>query len=98
MVEVRVVENRLFSEGLHVLGQPPGAQQMAQYLEAYFDGALSEDALAAVLESRQQGVEAVRSVHVNCLPLCSARCWTASVGSDAIVVSLWWRCIALSVY
>lgn len=60
VISLQVVENRLFSEGLHVLGQPPGNAQMGQYLEAYFDGALSEDAVAAVVQSRAQGLEAVR--------------------------------------
>lgn len=30
---LQVLENRLFSEGLHVLGAPPSNAQMAQYLE-----------------------------------------------------------------
>jgi hypothetical protein len=30
---LQVLENRLFSEGLHVLGAPPSDAQMAQYLE-----------------------------------------------------------------
>lgn len=30
---LQVLENRLFSEGLHVLGAPPSNTQMAQYLE-----------------------------------------------------------------
>jgi hypothetical protein len=30
---LQVLENRLFSEGLHVLGAPPSEGQMAQYLE-----------------------------------------------------------------
>ena len=33
---VQVLENRIFSEGLHVLGQPPAPDQAAQYLSAYF--------------------------------------------------------------
>lgn len=47
----QVVEGRLFSEGLHVLGQPPGPGAMRQYLEAYFDGALPDEALDAVAAS-----------------------------------------------
>ncbi|EIE25813.1 hydrogenobyrinic acid a,c-diamide cobaltochelatase, partial [Coccomyxa subellipsoidea C-169] len=41
---LQVVEGRLFSEGLHVLGQPPGPDQMRQYLSAYFGEGLSEAA------------------------------------------------------
>lgn len=57
---LQVVENRLFSEGLHVLGQPPSQQHMAQYLQAYFDEGLSEQAVSAVVERRGEGLEAVR--------------------------------------
>jgi magnesium chelatase subunit H len=32
------LENRLFSSGLHVLGQPPDPEQLAGYLKAYFGG------------------------------------------------------------
>ena len=41
---LQVVEGRLYSEGLHVLGQPPSPQQTAQYLSAYFgEAALPQD-------------------------------------------------------
>jgi magnesium chelatase subunit H len=43
-----VLESRLFSEGLHVLGQVPDERALASYLNAYFDGALSEDAIEAI--------------------------------------------------
>jgi cobalamin biosynthesis Mg chelatase CobN len=66
-MSLQVVENRLFSEGLHVLGQPPTQQHMAQYLKAYFDEGLSDDAVSAVVEFRGEGLEAVR-----CLPTASA--------------------------
>lgn len=42
------VESRLFSEGLHILGQPPSESQMIQYLEAYFGEALPHAAAEAV--------------------------------------------------
>lgn len=45
------VESRLFSEGLHVLGQPPSPAQMEQYLGAYFDGALPDEAVGAVAQA-----------------------------------------------
>lgn len=38
---LQVVENRLFSEGLHVLGAPPSPDQMRQYLAAYFGNELT---------------------------------------------------------
>jgi len=43
-----VLENRLFSEGLHVLGAEPTAESAAQYLSAYFGEKLSEQAVEAV--------------------------------------------------
>ena len=45
---LQVVEGRLFSEGLHVLGQPPSEGHMRQYLAAYFDGDLPEEAVDAL--------------------------------------------------
>lgn len=75
---LQVVENRLFSEGLHVLGQAPKPQQMAQYLEAYFDGSLSPDAVSAVVETRSQGLEAVR---------CVRSAWCNAMLHDAVLVS-----------
>ena len=45
----QVLESRLYSEGLHVLGQPPAPDQMAQYLAAYFGTALPAGAADAVV-------------------------------------------------
>jgi magnesium chelatase subunit H len=42
------LENRLFSEGLHVLGEPPKAQQVGQYLDAYFDKSVPAAAIEAI--------------------------------------------------
>ena len=42
------VEGRLFSEGLHILGNPPTSSQAAQYLSAYFGDSLSQEAVDAV--------------------------------------------------
>ncbi len=55
-----MVEGRLFSEGLHVLGQPPGPDQMRQYLSAYFGEGLPEAAVDAVVAAGDRGIEAVR--------------------------------------
>ncbi|MEM1368785.1 MAG: magnesium chelatase subunit H [Cyanobacteria bacterium P01_H01_bin.15] len=35
---LQVVEQRLFSSGLHVLGEAPNTEQIQRYLDAYFDG------------------------------------------------------------
>lgn len=43
-----VVENRLFSEGLHVLGMPPSRAHMGQYLGAYFGDDMPTEAVEAV--------------------------------------------------
>ena len=46
---LQVLEQRLFSSGLHVLGDVPNEEQLKSYLEAYFDGELSEDAIDGVI-------------------------------------------------
>lgn len=43
-----VLEARLFSEGLHVLGESPTEPALLQYLDAYFDGQLPRPVLEAV--------------------------------------------------
>ena len=58
----QVVENRLFSEGLHVLGRPPTEAHLAQYLSAFFDKGLGPHAVDAVVQARGGGLEAVRRV------------------------------------
>jgi magnesium chelatase subunit H len=40
---LQVVESRLFSSGLHVLGESPNSEEMVAYLEAYFGDRLSEE-------------------------------------------------------
>lgn len=45
---LQVLETRLFSSGLHVLGESPDAEKLESYLEAYFGEELPEDAIAAV--------------------------------------------------
>jgi magnesium chelatase subunit H len=40
---LQVVESRLFSSGLHVLGEPPNSEEMVAYLEAYFGDNLSQE-------------------------------------------------------
>lgn len=56
----QVLENRLFSEGLHVLGRPPSEGAMGQYLDAFFDGQLSTEAVQAVVDLRSEGLPAIR--------------------------------------
>lgn len=40
---LQVVETRLFSSGLHILGEAPNEEQMAAYLQAYFDTDVTTD-------------------------------------------------------
>src|SRR5579883_268187 len=45
---LQVLENRLFSSGLHVLGTPPTEEALVTYLQAYFGDTLPEEILAAI--------------------------------------------------
>ena len=61
---MQVVEGRLFSEGLHTLGQAPDAGQIRSYLAAYFGDRLPEAALDEVASSPcgddREDIEAMR--------------------------------------
>ena len=46
---LQVVECRLFSSGLHVLGEPPNSEEMTSYLEAYFGERLSEERVREIV-------------------------------------------------
>ncbi|MEB3359264.1 MAG: magnesium chelatase subunit H [Synechococcales bacterium] len=48
---LQVLENRLFSSGLHVLGEPPTPEALASYLNAYFGEDLPADAIRQMVES-----------------------------------------------
>ncbi|PSC71131.1 protoporphyrin IX magnesium chelatase [Micractinium conductrix] len=59
---LQIVENRLFSEGLHVLGQRPPPAQSAQYLSAYFGDDLPPEAVELVAQaSPSESVDALRA-------------------------------------
>ncbi|MCA1992108.1 MAG: cobaltochelatase subunit CobN, partial [Coleofasciculus sp. S288] len=45
---LQVLEQRLFSSGLHGLGEPPDADELASYLHAYFGEELPEGVVSAV--------------------------------------------------
>ncbi|MEO1671667.1 MAG: magnesium chelatase subunit H, partial [Cyanobacteria bacterium J06631_2] len=51
---LQVLEQRLFSSGLHVLGEKPDTEQLRSYLAAYFDGELSENELEEVISRKIQ--------------------------------------------
>ena len=65
-----VLENRLFSEGLHVLGAAPTRETSAAYLEAYFGERLSAEAVDAVAGmGDSDGVDDVRAALERALKL-----------------------------
>ncbi len=47
---LQVLENRLFSSGLHVLGQPPNAEELLSYLTAYSGDTLKPELLAELCQ------------------------------------------------
>jgi len=60
-VQLQVVETRLFSEGLHVLGQAPAPDKLGQYLEAYFGKGLSPEAVDVVSHSNGESLDAIKA-------------------------------------
>lgn len=54
---LQVMENRLFSSGLHTLGEPPNSEAMTSYLKAYFADRLSEPQLEAIVSEETQRLE-----------------------------------------
>ena len=58
---LQVVETRLFSEGLHALGQPPSPDKLEQYLEAYFGDGLSPEAVNVVSHSNGESLDAIKA-------------------------------------
>ena len=54
---LQVLEQRLFSSGLHVLGQKPNTEQLRSYLEAYFDGDLSEGEINEIISPNNLNID-----------------------------------------
>jgi len=52
---LQVVECRLFSSGLHVLGEPPNSEEMTSYLEAYFGERLSQEQVKTIVSQTSTG-------------------------------------------
>lgn len=48
---MQIVEQRLFSSGLHILGEKPTPEQLQSYLEAYFDDTYSQQNFAQELSN-----------------------------------------------
>lgn len=70
---LQVLENRLFSSGLHVLGEAPTGEVLQSYLQAYFGESLKPEVLAALEQelpespaaSNGRGAPGDRSATVN---------------------------------
>jgi magnesium chelatase subunit H len=58
---LQVVEQRLFSSGLHTLGEVPNAEELNSYLEAYFGDKLPEKAREAILNEDRETLEILYS-------------------------------------
>ncbi|RMZ54985.1 hypothetical protein APUTEX25_000502, partial [Auxenochlorella protothecoides] len=56
---LQLLEGRLFSSGLHVLGKPPSREESLEYLAAYFGDRVPREALERVAAG-----ESVQNVHV----------------------------------
>ncbi len=58
---LQVVEQRLFSSGLHTLGEVPDEEKLDSYLEAYFGDKLPEKAREAILTGEKEILEILYS-------------------------------------
>ncbi len=54
---LQVLEQRLFSSGLHLLGEAPSQENLKSYLDAYFDEDLSEDLIKEINPSPTNNLE-----------------------------------------
>lgn len=59
---LQVLESRLFSSGLHTLGESPNREALASYLRAYFGEGLPEDLIKAISEP---GSASAQVLHAN---------------------------------
>ncbi|WP_421654427.1 magnesium chelatase subunit H [Leptothermofonsia sp. ETS-13] len=51
---LQVLENRLFSSGLHTLGNPPSPEELERYLQAYFGEDLPQEVVTAIAQTNHQ--------------------------------------------
>jgi magnesium chelatase subunit H len=59
---LQVLENRLFSSGLHVLGEPPNEESMQSYLDAYFNQEYQEEEANKIRELLQQNTDEITNL------------------------------------
>jgi len=56
---LQVLETRLFSAGLHTLGEPPDPEQLASYLQAYFGEDLPEEEVNEAISAQLSAVSTI---------------------------------------
>jgi magnesium chelatase subunit H len=59
---LQVLENRLFSSGLHVLGEPPNEEAMQSYLDAYFSEGYQEVEANKIRELLSQNTDEITNL------------------------------------
>ncbi|MCP9818257.1 magnesium chelatase subunit H [Synechococcus sp. Cruz-9H2] len=64
---LQLLENRLFSSGLHVLGQAPDPEELEGYLKAYFGDDLEPELVSAISLEKAASGEAERSAQAAAL-------------------------------
>ncbi|WP_317134634.1 cobaltochelatase subunit CobN [Leptolyngbya sp. 7M] len=64
---LQVLENRLFSAGLHVLGEPPDSESLRQYLQAYLGDTLPETVITDIVNGADLPT-ALAHYHAQALP------------------------------
>ncbi len=64
---LQVLENRLFSAGLHVLGEPPDSESLQQYLQAYLGDTLPETVITDIINGADSPT-ALAHYHAQALP------------------------------
>ena len=62
---LQVLEQRLFSSGLHILGEAPDKEALKSYLDAYFDDDLSEDLIEEIVQQKPVGTFHETSLHTH---------------------------------
>jgi magnesium chelatase subunit H len=59
---LQVLENRLFSSGLHTLGEPPTPEALESYLTAYFGDSLTDSSSSTALDGMTESVTQIREL------------------------------------
>jgi magnesium chelatase subunit H len=71
---LQVLENRLFSSGLHILGEPPNSEMLESYLDAYFSDkpeereAIAPDITQRLLQTTDELTNLLRGLNGEYIP------------------------------